>query len=73
MAVWLLPARPDEAACLWLLNPSAEPVNFALPPGRWSLRLDSHVGTSTARPLLFDVELPARSVQLAVACISDHD
>ena len=73
MAIWLLPARPDEAACLWLLNPSAEPVTFALPPGRWSLRLDSHAGATGSHPLLFDAELPARSVQLAVACISDHD
>ncbi|WP_137894693.1 glycogen debranching protein GlgX [Ramlibacter sp. 2FC] len=67
IAVWLVPARRGEAACLWLLNPGSEAVSFSLPPGRWTLRLDSHAGSLAPRPLGSGLRVPARAVCLATS------
>ena len=65
MAIWLEPPGPVDQACLWLFNPGREPVSFALPPGRWMRRLDSHDGS--LEPVAFErqIRLCPRSVALA--------
>lgn len=67
MAIHLQPVQPSESACLWLLNPTAEAVDFSLPAGHWVQALDTHTGSLTAMPLGSALRVPGRSLSLAMA------
>ncbi|MBS1170067.1 MAG: glgX [Burkholderiaceae bacterium] len=56
----------DTETCLLLLNASAQPVNFRLPPGRWQVLLDSADPAAPAVTIGVETVLPPRAVWLAV-------
>lgn len=73
MAIWLLPTVAEQAAALWLLNPTDTAVVFTLPAGDWTLRLDTHVGSVQAQPLPTAVTVPPSSLLLATAALASAD
>jgi glycogen operon protein len=58
-------ARPDGVACLLLVNAAPDPVQFVLPAGPWTLRLDSSQSRTTVRPLQAQEILPPCCLWLA--------
>jgi glycogen operon protein len=55
------------APCLLLINASAAPVAFTLPPGRWLRHIDTASGTCHDVPLSGAATVPAGSLWLASA------
>ncbi len=71
LAVWLQARRPTDPGCVWLLNPTAEAVEFCLPPGAWVLRLDTHTGRLPHTALGPRCQVAGRALSLALA-LGDH-
>lgn len=57
--------KPDD--CLLLLNAEAQTVEFVLPPGHWSVILDSAAPQAQPHEISRQTTLPARTLWLAIA------
>ncbi|MEA5097267.1 MAG: glycogen debranching protein GlgX [Burkholderiaceae bacterium] len=62
----LLRGSETETTCLLLVNASAEPVHFKLPPGSWRVLLDSANPMAPLPKISEETVLSARTVWLAV-------
>jgi glycogen debranching enzyme len=71
LAIWLQPSQPSDAACLWLLNPTTDAVDFLLPSGWWTLELDTHTARLPQTALSIRHRVAGRSFCLAVAAASE--
>ena len=64
LGLWLTP--PNGAAVLLWVNAEAAPLRCVLPPGRWTLTLDSSRDLTEELPLDTTVDVPAQAVLVLI-------